>query len=60
METLTQDLRYALRHALRGLARTPGFTAAVVVTLALGPRRFAISDVLAQGPGPQLQGGMTR
>src|SRR4051794_12332460 len=32
METLTQDLRYALRT----LARTPGFVAVTLLTLALG------------------------
>ena len=32
METLARDLRYSLRM----LARTPGFTALAIVTLALG------------------------
>src|SRR5262245_30497482 len=31
-----EDLRRDLRHGLRGLQRNPGFTAAVVLTLALG------------------------
>ena len=31
-----EDLRRDLRHGLRGLRRNPGFTAAVILTLALG------------------------
>ena len=30
------DLARDLRHAVRGLARSPGFTAAVVIILAMG------------------------
>jgi len=52
LEDLAQDVRYAAR----GLARTPGFTVAVVVTLALAiganATMFGIVDrLLLRGPG---------
>ena len=50
LETLRQDLRYALR----AIARTPGFAAAVVATLALGiganTTMFSVLDTLLVRP----------
>lgn len=50
LETLRQDIAYALR----ALVRTPGFTAAVVATLALGiganSTMFSVLDVLLVRP----------
>jgi len=55
METLLQDIRYALR----GLARTPGFVCAVVVTLALGiganTTMFGVLDVLLLRPPAHVE-----
>jgi len=50
LETLRQDLAYALR----AIARAPGFAAAVVATLALGiganSTMFSVLDVLLVRP----------
>ena len=55
LEAVAQDLRYALR----GLRRSPGFTAAVVVTLALGiganAAMFGVIDRLMFRPYPYLR-----
>ena len=56
-ETL-DAIRYDLRFALRGLARQPGFTGAVILTLALGiganATMFAIADRLLFRPPAHL------
>jgi putative ABC transport system permease protein len=55
LEMVAQDLRYALR----GLRRSPGFTVAVVTTLALGlganVAMFGIVDRLLVRPPPYLR-----
>ena len=55
MEALIQDIRYALR----GLARNPGLTFAVVVTLALGiganTTMFGVLDVLLLRPPAHVE-----
>jgi len=61
LEDLAQDVRYAVR----GLARTPGFTAAVVVTLALAiganATMFGIVDrLLLRGPEHVRDAGRVR
>lgn len=61
LEDLAQDVRYALR----GLARTPGFTVAVVVTLALAiganATMFGIVDrLLLRGPEHVRDAGQLR
>ena len=54
IEALLQDLRYAIR----GLTRSPGFTATVIVTLALGiganTAMFAVIDRMMFRPYPYL------
>ena len=61
LEDLVRDVRYALR----GMARTPGFTVAVVVTLALAiganATMFGIVDrLLLRGPEHVRQAGQLR
>jgi predicted permease len=55
METLSRDAR----HAIRGLRRTPGFAAAVILTLALGiganTAVFAVIDAVLIQPLPYPQ-----
>ena len=55
VETLQQDLRYAFR----GLRRSPGFTAAVIITLGLGiganAAMFGVIDRLMFRPFPYLR-----
>lgn len=55
IDTIAQDLRYALR----GLRRSPGFTATVIVTLGLGiganTAMFAVMDRLMFRPHPYLK-----
>ncbi|HEX6052481.1 MAG TPA: ADOP family duplicated permease [Gemmatimonadaceae bacterium] len=55
LEALTQDLRYAVR----GLRRSPGFTAIVIITLALGiganTAMFAVIDRMMFRPFPLLR-----
>jgi len=55
LETLAQDLKYALR----GLRARPGFTVAVITTLALGiganAAMFGIVDRLLFRPPPLLK-----
>ena len=54
LEIFIQDLRYALR----GLRRSPGFTATVILTLALGiganATMFAVIDQMMFRPAPYL------
>lgn len=55
LETIAQDLRFAVR----GLRRAPGFTATVVITLALGiganAAMFGVIDRLMFRPFPRLR-----
>lgn len=55
LETLSRDTR----HAIRGLRRTPGFTATIVLTLALGVGAntaiFAVIDTILIKPLPYPQ-----
>lgn len=55
-----EDLARDVRHAVRGLRRTPGFAAAIVLTLALGiggnTAIFSVVDQLLLRPLPYPQG----
>lgn len=58
LEQLFDTLSLNIRYALRGLRRTPGFTACVIVTLALGiglnATMFEILDRLLLSPPPHV------
>jgi putative ABC transport system permease protein len=57
------QLQHDVRHAVRGLRRSPGFTAAVVITLGLGiganAAMFGVIDQLMFRPFPYLRDPLT-